>query len=82
MLPKFNISEDWNTQDVTIYFEDKVSNSLHEYVCDTLSKVVSELPADNRTVYHLEDVIKSIFSTVAVNKQLRKTNGYWTIIGR
>jgi hypothetical protein len=82
MLPKFNISEDWNTQNVTIYFEDKVSNSLHEYVCDKLSKVVSELPADNRTVYHLEDVIKSIFSTVAVNKQLRKTNGYWTIIGR
>jgi hypothetical protein len=76
MLPKFEIKED-----VTIYFKDKVSNKLHNYVCSELNKVVPTLDKNCRTLFHLEQVINTIFSNAAVQRKLvkNKSNEAWTI---
>lgn len=84
MLPRFHVQEDWNSGgDVTVYFEDPVSPELHNHVYSELARILPTLEKPERTLFHLERIIGSIFSQAAVSKRLiRKSSGrqsYWTM---
>lgn len=82
MLPKFSVCEDWSSSgDVTIYFEDKISNRVHNHVCNRLSKIFPNMDNDERHIGKLESIVGGIFSNLAASGVLKRDqNNVWHIV--
>ncbi|KKK76182.1 hypothetical protein LCGC14_2866230 [marine sediment metagenome] len=84
MLPRFFLSEDWDltSGNVDIHFQDIISQELYDHVESEIKRITPKLDKEERTTYHLEQIIGGIFSNAAVKGKLKKDpDNQWVLAG-
>lgn len=82
-IPEYRAEESWDQSgDVDIWFEDNTSSSVREAVKNELPKALWGLGEDQRTVYHVESAIDSIFYRMKNEGKLIVNNNVWVVKGK
>ncbi len=72
LMPRFMAQESWdNSGNIEIWFIDNMTQDLKDKVNSELTSIIDSTPNDEKSIYHIEILIKSIFKRMYENGNLR-----------